>query len=212
MAKARAQSHYLKGKTESFQKKMDDAGIWRDVEPIVTTFAEEKSIEPKLRQLEAQVPRIENRRMLLEADADLTKLPYGRLNPQRQERYGKIETQLNDLAQIITGIEQETAVLGTSPFASREESKELASRVSVAQARELGITRSGGVEVGTSRVAYRSGAPAKTWTIFEYPTGNLDERTGAYTSIFKVYDREGRQVGEWNHKPSAAEIKTKWRS
>lgn len=205
-----ANKFYLKGKTEAYIRTVEK--LWADVSPIVDVRAEEKSVEPKLRSLEETVPKIENRRMLLKADADLNKLPYSKLTGNRTDRYDKLNIQLNDLANIINTIEQETATLSSTPFANRQESRELAIQVPVEQARKLGFTRSGGIEVGTSRVKYRSNTSPKPFEIVEYPVGKMDERTGAYASNFKVYDNEGKLLGQFNHKPSAAEIKSKWKS
>ena len=205
-----ARDHYLKGKTEGYINTVSK--LWRDIQPILQNEAEEKAVEPKLRRLEETVPKIENRRMLLEADENLVRLPYSKLTGDRTDRYDKLEAQLNDLAKIINVIELETTTLASTPFANREESRELASRVPVAQARELGFTRSGGVEVGTSKVQYRHGVAAKQFEIIEYPAGKIDTRTGVYTSAFRVYDDEGKLLGAFDHKPNAKEIREKWRS
>ena len=210
MMREAANKFYLKGKTESYIATVTH--LWKDIEPVVTTEAEIHAIEPRLRRLEESVPKIENRRMLLEADEALVRLPYSRLTGNRTDRYDRLETQLNDLTNIINTIEQETATLASTPFANREESRELASRVPATQARELGFTRSGGIEVGASNVQYRHGASPKQFEIIEYPAGKLDERTGTYTSTFKVYGDEGKLLGQFDHKPDAREIREKWRS
>jgi hypothetical protein len=207
-----AQDYYKKGLTEAFQTRLDKMEIWRDIDPIVATYAESKTIEPKLVALERTVGEVNTRRELTRAREQLSEIPRDRLTSHdRIARVEQIEGTLNTVENVITSLEEEIGMLGRAPAVTTDEQRNVNALLREARARN--ITSAGGQVIGESRVRYRSEAPARTFTIREYPI-RFDEKSGVWSeqSRYRVYREDtGEQIGAWDHKPNADEIRQRWR-
>ena len=210
-----AQGYYKKGLTEAFQKRLDKMEIWRDIDPIVATYAESKTIEPKLVALERTVGEVNTRRELTRAREQLSEIPRERLTSHdRIARVEQIEGTLNTIENVITELESEFAMLGRQPLITSAERREENVNALLREARREGISQAGGREIGASNVRYRSGARPREFSVREYPIGQYRSDTGEWREgpMFRVYDDEGKLLGTFDHRPSASEIKMKWRS
>ena len=214
MAKDLAQDHYMKGRTENFQRQLDKAELWKDVAPIVSDKAEEKVVDPKLAALERVTGEVNTRREIREAREDYTAIPREKISvPSRQERYDKIGNTLNTIEGVMTQAEAEAALLGRTPLFSAEERREENANYLLRQARAAGVTSAGGSVVGTPNVRYRTNTMPQPFIIREYPA-QYDPRTQTWTeeSRYRVYREDtGELIGSWSHRPSANEIRERWR-
>lgn len=212
LAKALGRDYYMKGRTENFEKQLDKFNIWRDIAPVITERAEEQTVEPRLARVEALVGETNTRSELSRSREALGAIPKERLTGDRIQRYERIEGSLNQVENVITSLEEEIGMLGRAPAVTADESRNV--NALLRQARESGITSAGGQVIGESRVRYRSEAPVRTFAVREYPA-SYSERTGTWSerSVFRVYRADtGEQIGSFDHRPTASEIKAKWKS
>ena len=206
-----ARDHYLKGKTEAYIKNV--ANHWRDIQPILQTEAEEKAIEPKLQKLEAVIGEANTRRELNQAKERYAEIPREKLSAPRVERYDRLGTNLSTIETVMTQAEEEAALLGHRPFITSEEAREQNANALLRSARAQGITSAGGSIIGESRVKYRSDTSPKPFIIREYPA-QYNSRTQTWTEQprYRVYREDtGEYIGQFSEKPTAKQIKERWR-
>jgi len=209
-----AQDYYKKGLTEAFQKRLDKMEIWRDIDPIVATYAESKTIEPKLVALERTVGEVNTRRELTRAREQLSEIPRERLTSHdRIARVEQIEGTLNTVENVITNLEEEFALLGRQPLITSAERREEGVSQLLATARREGITQAGGRIVGESDVRYRAGATPRTFQIREYPV-SYDSKTQTWSEQprYRVTGKGVGYIGTFSERPTSRQIREKWRS
>ena len=215
MAKDLAQTHYSKGRTENFQRQLDKAELWKDVAPIVSDKAEEKVVDPKLAALERITGEVNTRREIRSAREDYGAIPREKLSePRRVERYDKIGNTLSTIETVMTEAEAEAALLRRTPLFTDEERREENANYLLRQARAAGVTSAGGSVVGTPNVRYRTDTAPQPFIIREYPA-QYDPRTQTWNeeSRYRVYREDtGEYLGQFSEKPTAKQIREKWRS
>ena len=207
-----AQDYYKKGLTEAFQTRLDKMEIWRDIDPIVATYAESKTVEPKLVALERTVGEVNTRRELTRAREQLSEIPRERLTSHdRIARVEQIEGTLNTVENVITNLEEELAMLRRAPLVTRDESRNVNDLLRAARAQ--GITQAGGRIVGESDVRYRAGATPRTFQIREYPV-SYDARTQTWSEQprYRVTGKGVGYIGTFSERPTSRQIREKWRS
>ena len=209
LVEALARSHYKKGTTEGYINTVGK--LWKDIQPILQTEAEEKVVDPKLAALERVTGEVNTRREIRSAREDYGAIPREKLSEPRIERYDRIGNTLGTIEKVMDEMEAEAALLGRAPAVTADEQRNVNALLREARARN--ITAAGGQTIGESNVRYRSGAAPRTFDIREYPV-SYDSKTQTWSeaSRFRVYDDEGKLLGTFDHRPSASEIKTKWRS
>jgi len=203
---------YVKGKTERYIATVEK--LWSDVAPIVTEYAEERAVAPRLQRVERLAGETNTRPELRRAREALTVISREKLSDPRVERYDRVETRLNEIEKVIAELEPEIGALRRQPFITSSEAREENVNALLRVARKQGISRAGAREIAASNVRYRSGASPREFSIREFPIGRYTSETGVWSEgpIFRAYDDEGKLVGAWDHRPSAAEIREKWRS
>jgi hypothetical protein len=215
MVKDLAQQYYKKGATENYQRLMDRQTIWRDVDIIVNREAENVAVEPKLQKLESIIGEANTRRELNQAKERYAEIPREKLTePQRLERYDRLGTNLSTIEQVMTDAENEAALLGRTPLFTSAEKREQNVNYLLREARAQGISSAGGSIIAEPNVRYRSGSSPKPFIVREYPA-QYNSRTQTWTEQprFKVYREDtGKYVGQFKEKPTAREIREKWRS
>lgn len=214
MVKDLAQQYYRKGSTEKYQRLMDRQALWKDVDIIVNKEAEQVAVEPKLQRLEKIIGEANTRRELNQAKERYAEIPREKITEQqRLERYDRLGTNLSTTEQVMTDAENEAALLGRTPLFTSEEKREQNVNYLLKQGRAAGITSAGGSVVGESNVKYRSDTSPKPFIIREYPAQyNSRTQTWSEQPRFKVYREDtGEYVGQFKEKPTAREIKEKWR-
>ena len=213
MVRALADLHYRKGNSESFQKRIDEGRLWNGIAPIIATDAENKSAEPKLRKIEEKLPDVNTRKELARTNDDLAKIPSDRLSQQRLERYNHIEGTLKTVEQVMNDAEAEAARLSRRTFITGDDRKEIGVSQLLREARREGISSAGGQAIAESNVRYRSGATPRTFTIREYPI-NYDAKSQTWTDQprYRVTGEGVGYVGTFSEKPTARQIREKWRS
>jgi hypothetical protein len=207
-----ARDHYRKGTTEAYIKTV--GSLWKDIQPILQTEAEEQSVEPKLQRLERAIGEVNTRSEIRIAQQDYEAIARNRLSEPRITRYDRIGTNLDTIQKVMDALEAETAMLHRTPLITSEERREQNVNALLREARRQGITTAGGQPVGESKVRYRSNAAPRTFQLREYPIRNYDERTGTWREgpLFRVYSEEGKLLGAFDHRPSWREIQQRWRS
>jgi hypothetical protein len=204
-----ANEHYLKGKTENYIRQVNN--LWADISPVLNEKAEEATVTPQLARVEALVGETNTRRELSRTREALGEIPREKLTGERIERYERIEGTLNTVENVITSLEEEIGMLGRAPAVTTDEQRNVNALLREARARN--ITSAGGQVIGESRVRYRSEAPARTFTIREYPI-RFDEKSGVWSeqSRYRVYREDtGEYIGEFSERPTAAQIRERWR-
>ena len=167
-----------------------------------------------IRRLERDIAKVNTQRELEQAEAQSRTIAATDRTRADFER-----TQRN--LEMVRGTIQEFQERARAPTIMAEERREENVNALLRAARAIGVTAAGAKITGTSRVAYREGAPRREFTIRYRPTmvretppsRTLPEGGAVWTGPrWDVYDSTGRLVGRFTHKPTAREIRERWRS
>ncbi|KKR01670.1 MAG: hypothetical protein UT24_C0003G0077 [Candidatus Woesebacteria bacterium GW2011_GWB1_39_12] len=215
MVKDLAQQYYWKGLTENYQRLMDRRALWKDVDIIVNREAENVAVEPRLQKLEKIIGEANTRRELNQAKERYAEIPREKLTePQRLERYDRLGTNLSTIETVMTQTEEEATLLGHRPFITSEEARERNANALLRSARAEGISSAGGSMIGKSNVRYRTNTEPQPFIIREYPV-QYDPRSQTWSEVsrFRVYREDtGEFIGQFSERPTARQIRERWRS